>query len=419
MAFLGEDNPLTGTSGIILSESAAQGSVIRFIPLPGIYLSETNNPLERKTFPPCSIRQLTKSSDTELQLGRASFSESGNTVVFSSTGDPVDENPDGNEELFLLRQGDRRPVQLTDTGTGRNQYPVVSPDGRWVMYRSDADGIGGGLGQAVLVLMDLEQGSSRVLPGILAFPGNFDGTGQQLTYTAAGNPLGSNPGGNREIYLFDLGSETLSQLTNSSIGANFSPRLSSDGSRFAFLSTANIQGHNPDGNTFLFLADRGDSTILPVAQVAASGLLPDEVVFDMDAAGDRIAFNSKLDLVGQNPRHDWAAYLYDVPSSELHQINPPRYAARLSSMDLLGNRLALTSDGNPVQLNRDGNQEVLIWNEPSQIMEQVTRSRRALNFGGLLSSDGSQLLFISNADFTGENADRGPEVFLGSCPVEE
>jgi len=419
MTFLGEDNPLTGTSGIILSESAAQGSVIRFIPLPGIYLSETNNPLERKPFPPCSIRQLTKSSGTELELGRVSFSESGNTVVFSSTGDPVDKNPDGNEELFLLRHGARSPIQLTDTGTGRNQYPVVSPDGRWVMYRSDADGIGGGLGQAVLVLMDIEQGSSRVLPGILAFPGNFDGTGQQLTYTAAGNPLGSNPGGNPEVYLYDLGSETLSQLTNSSTDANFSPRLSSDGSRFAFLSTANIQGNNPGGNTFLFLADRGDSTIFPVAQVAAGGLLPDDVVFDMDAAGDRIAFQSKLDLVGQNPRHGWAVYLYDATTTELRQISPSRYSVRLSSMDSLGDRLALTSDGNPLQLNRDGNQEILIWNEPSQTLEQVTRSRRALNSGGLLSSDGSQLLFFSNADFTGENSDRGPEVFLGSCPVEE
>ncbi len=231
--------------------------------------------------------------------------------------------------------------------------------------------------------------------------------------------MGSNPGGNPEVFLFDLESETLSQLTNSATGANFSPRLSADGSRFAFLSTANIQGSNPDGNTLLILADRGAATFLPVAQVATGRLLPDDVVFDMDASGERIGFNSKLDLVGRNPSLDWATYLFDAGASELRQINPSRYAARMSSIDSLGKRLALTSDGNPLQLNRDGNQEVLIWNEPSQTLDQVTRSRRALNSGGVLSSDGLQLLFFSNADFTGENRDRGPEIFLGSCPADE
>ncbi len=193
MTFLGEDNPLTGTSGIVLSEAAGQGSVIRFVPLPGIYLSETNNLLERKAFPPCTIRQLTKSSGTELRLGRASFSESGNAVVFSSTGDPVDENPDGNEELFLFKQGDRRPVQLTRTTAGGNDFPVLSPAGRWVMYRSDADRIGGSAGQAVLVLMDVEQGSTSVLPGIAAFPGNFDGARTTVDLHGCGKPVGEQP----------------------------------------------------------------------------------------------------------------------------------------------------------------------------------------------------------------------------------
>lgn len=101
------------------------------------------------------LGQVTNSS-RESYIG--GISGNGRLIVFESTGDLATENPrnsDGNSEIFLFDYAQRRIYQITDTknvlfDTSReatqdnirilivNSRPVISNDGRWIAFSSNA-----------------------------------------------------------------------------------------------------------------------------------------------------------------------------------------------------------------------------------------------------------------------------------------
>lgn len=101
------------------------------------------------------IAQLTNSASESFAGG---MSGNGRFVVFESTGDLATENPrnsDGNSEIFLFDYAQRRIFQITDTKsvlfdtqaaatfnnvriTIVNTRPVISNDGKWIAFSSNA-----------------------------------------------------------------------------------------------------------------------------------------------------------------------------------------------------------------------------------------------------------------------------------------
>jgi uncharacterized protein (TIGR03437 family) len=237
-----------------------------------------------QTNPDPFVTQIT-SSPRESYAG--DISGNGRLVVIESTGDISTEktttrnNADGNREIFLLDYAQRRIFQITNTTSARvdttkpaldltsattavnfsnirvevsNNAPVLSNNGRWIAFYSNA-----------------------------STPFNFDGDANSAALIADGN---------QEIFLYfipatpavnlssgadpaavDLTSGTFTQITNTAAsrlptagGATFSPQVAFDNrevsvndnaSVVAFVSVKNLVGNgNADGSPEVFIYRR-------------------------------------------------------------------------------------------------------------------------------------------------------------------
>jgi hypothetical protein len=141
-------------------------------------------------------------------------------VVFSSNGDFVGENPDGNREVFVWTRGvitqvtHSLPSNCTSTCTPQpdcqlecgNVNPVGDRFGRFVAFESTED---------------LENDGAT----------------------------------NRRVFLYQFATSTLLRLSRSRFGENAHPRIS-NGRFVVWDSTANLTGLNPNGDRVIYLFDR-------------------------------------------------------------------------------------------------------------------------------------------------------------------
>ena len=165
----------------------------------------------------CSFTQIT--STTAGFTFEPSIDAAGTRIAFRSTANLTGENPNGNFEIFLF-----------DTTTGS--------------------------------LTQLTTGIGFVSPPIADFEINAAGT--RIAFASRANPTGENPDGNIEVFLFDIITSSLTQLTHTTNGFIGVPALNAAGTRITFASTANLTGENPDGNGEVFLFDTTTSTFTQI-----------------------------------------------------------------------------------------------------------------------------------------------------------
>jgi uncharacterized protein (TIGR03437 family) len=287
------------------------------------------------------------------------ISGDGRFVVIESTGDISTEkattgvnNADGNREIFLFDYAQRRIFQITNTTSARvntanpffpatnpndfsnikvevsNNQPVISHNGRWIAFMSNASTPGNFNGDAnaaalaadgnqeifiyqipAVPAVDLSDGSepafvnlaggpftritdtaaSRVpVPGsataspIVAFDNRdpaVDDTASVVAFVSTRNLLGGNADGSPEIYLYKRSPAptALVQLTATTpagreIPFSENPSLSADGSVIAFISNANLLTNNADHNAEVFLGSFNGTTAAVTRQVTQTSV---------------------------------------------------------------------------------------------------------------------------------------------------
>jgi Tol biopolymer transport system component len=138
---------------------------------------------------------------------------------------------------------------------------------------------------------------------------DFSDDGRTLAFSSSYDPLGTNADRNAEIFVYDLDTHTVRQITFSTGDANSNAQvsLSADGKRLAFSSTANLLGGNADGNQEIYVYDLIDDLLTQVTQTSGPGVYN----FEPSLSGDglTLAFTSSADLVGQNPTHQPQVFL--------------------------------------------------------------------------------------------------------------
>jgi len=130
---------------------------------------------------------------------------------------------------------------------------------------------------------------------------NADGT--RIAFVSDADLTGENPDGNREIFLFDTTTATFTQITDTTefragLPLSFSPSINADGTRIAFVSSADLTGGNPDGNREIFLFDTTTTTFTQITDTTPGRSFSPSI----NADGTRIAFHSSADLTGGEPR---------------------------------------------------------------------------------------------------------------------
>src|SRR6266436_1824581 len=156
----------------------------------------------------------------------------------------------------------RRITNTTEEGININ--PSISGDGRIVAFESTEDIAGaGGVDhfRAIRANIAVDPATFFQMGGTRAVAPAISQDGSRIAFASKDDPLGTNPDGNSEIFLFD--GAKLIQITNTSPGdianrvrnGNFQPSISDDGRFIAFSSNRDLVSQNSDGNLEIFIYD--------------------------------------------------------------------------------------------------------------------------------------------------------------------
>ena len=201
--------------------------------------------------------------------------------------------------------------------------------------------------------------------------------------------MGSNSDGNSEIFLWDA-SAGLSQITNTTSGTSFYPAINAVGNRISFVSRSNLVGSNGDGNSEIFLWDSSTG----FTQITNTSVLAgNSGISAINAAGNRIAFESNTNLVGSNGDANSEIFLWDASTGLTQITNTTIGTSLLPAIDAAGDRIAFRSDA-PLVSNSDRNSEIFLW-DASTGFTQVTNTTDGNSDSPAINAAGNRIAFHS------------------------
>ncbi len=361
------------------------------------------------------IGQITNSTVESFAGG---ISGDGRFVVFESTGNLATENPrnaDGNREIFLFDYAQRRTFQITNTTSLRNDTavgftlanikvlisnirPVISNDGRWIAFGSNA---------TTAVAGSMTPNTTN--------PGNFNAESFNPVAPATTPPNPLLVDGNTEMWLYEIPAAPAADLT----------------------SGAELPITDLSGGTFIRVTNTAPSR-LPFAGTATNPpvIADDNRDASINDNGNVIAFVSNRDLVttvgNASPNANDEIFTYVRASAATNQITvsprgtivDPIYNQN-PSISGLGTRVAFLSNAsNPFSLtvagtNTDRNVEIFYADldgttggtTDTSVKKQITTTTRTnpgdlvniLDLGKRISRDGRYIVFDSFADLASEH----------------
>lgn len=245
---------------------------------------------------------------------------------------------------------------------------------------------------------------------ILAAPSsNF--TGQVIAFESNCDLTGLNADGNREIFVYDEGAGTVTQITMTASCANTSPSIDDNDTGVAFDSDCIIDGANPDQNVEIFHWDGANSS--PVTNSAlCTNARP-----HLGKRGDLIAFDSNCDHVGLNS--DFSNEIFQgTITGIVQQITNDASLSGCGSFNpsstFAGGVLAFESDCDLAGSNGDGIGEIFSVVTGDGTVTQLTADPNDSGCSSRnpsIARDGGFVAFESDCDLTGGNGDEFTEIF--------
>jgi uncharacterized protein YjdB len=274
-----------------------------------------------------SLKQITDTTpggaNTRVQDGnfQPSMTDNGRFIAFSSNRNLAGQNADGNLEAFVFDTSSQTFTPVTNTlGVAGAGNVKVSGDGSHVAYVRDR-----GTDQNPnrdLVIFDRAAGSTQPIAvsvnSVALTSGRAisdDGTRVVYALQTATNTT--------QVFLFDAranGARQITSLTSRATDVPLDPTISGDGKRIAFATRRNPLGTNSDASVELFLYD------IPTGQLAqltnSTKEATAEVVSSLNDDGSVAVFNFPRVLTGAVANSDY------VNNSEIYSLT---IAARASS----------------------------------------------------------------------------------------
>lgn len=246
--------------------------------------------------------------------------------------------------------------------------------------------------------------------------------GSLLVFVSDQDFAGMNVDGNLEIFLYDVFSETFTQITDTTGNLNISPTMSGDGSLVVFRSTHDLTGFNPDGNSELFLLKTDTLTLSQITDTTGGGSIANENP-NINSDGTHIAFQSNRDFTGMNADGNKEIFLLDIVGLVFTQITDTTVIDHndMPAISFDGSQVSFQSEGDLTGDNADLSEELFLYDAVTDTITQVTKSTDSTfqsNRFSSFSPDGTLIAFMSNLDLTGENP-AGNEIFLYDIVTKE
>jgi subtilisin-like proprotein convertase family protein len=234
-----------------------------------------------------------------------------------------------------------------------------------------------------------------------------------LVFVSSANLTGDNPGAQEQVFAHD--GFAYQRLTAASSGRFSKPAVSANGRWVAFASTANLTGQNSDGNWEIFRVDRQTLTTVQVTNTLSCQNSAPSIADD--ATGNAVAFITTCSLPGlPNPDGNpelafWNGTNFTGTSTAGCQNYAPSLARQQTRY------VAFVSTCNFTGSNSDGNPEIFRWDRQTSSFQQLTNTTTAVaNDTPSIDRTGTRVVFVSNGNFSGSNADGSYEVFLWQSP---
>ena len=213
-------------------------------------------------------------------------------------------------------------------------------------------------------------------------------------------------------------------VTQYALGVNSQPSVNSDGTRVVFWTTGRLTGQNPDGNIEVFLADveGGGVEYTQITSSTGSILGGFNLAPVIDDTGERIAFFSDRDLVGQNGEGNFEVFLAEVPegaSPTLVQVTQtPGGVNILPDISGDGRFVAFASDNDLTQTGQQIDGQTEVYRAEVGQSGEVTFTRvttisgeSGANDQPAINQDGRFVAFVSDQNYSGMNPDGNREIF--------
>lgn len=254
-----------------------------------------------------------------------------------------------------------------------------------------------------------------------------------VAFSGNANPANDNaePDPNFEIFLWSrkrfleegqpggqgLRNGGIVQVTHTVDGDCFAPAVNASGA-VAFLSTADITGENPDGNTELFLWKRGNFRQISNTTSGTIGAPR------WAAGGGLLVFEAAADLVRKNPDESSEIFAWD--GRRLRQVTEGTTGGSFSPFaDARGRVVAFVSDGDVLPgglAPASGAREVVLADRFGREVRQVTfsddgfdsESPRISGSGGFV-----RLTWISSSNLDGRNSNNTRRIYRQLVPARE
>ena len=250
------------------------------------------------------LNQLTHTnSDTEsARLTEGNFepsiSNDGRWITFVSNRNLTSPSP---QELFLIDTITGTIIQLTTSTVGSPQHPNINADGTRIFFIQKSPESN----TAELVYFDVGSKTARVVASNinelkLSPGGAISNDGHRLVYSATTSENQS------QVFLFDLRlgeSRQLTKLGTRSTDVSLNPSISGDGKRVTFATRRRVDKAS-DGSVEVYLVDIPTSTIQQLTDAPASATA--EVISSVNQDGSVVAFNFPRVLSGSLTNTDLA-----------------------------------------------------------------------------------------------------------------
>jgi Tol biopolymer transport system component len=214
---------------------------------------------------------------------------------------------------------------------------------------------------------------------------------------------------------------------------NNDPAINAAGTRIAFVSAANLAGENPGLFAQIYLYDTGSNSFTQITDVNADNWCEGCPSFahvnnpSISDDGTRIVFESNDDLTGDNADHNKELFLYRATTGQLAQITNTLGIAGDSVDNVLpaisgnGRRIAFVTQYDPSGA-LDDNGEIAVYDVPSDSFVRVTDTEydgSSFNTSPTISRDGESIGFVSRFDLTGANPNHYTQLFMFDYPSRQ
>lgn len=348
----------------------------------------------------------------------AFLSGDGTTIVFSSNADYLGTNTTHWTELFAVQRDGSGLRQLTTAGAAPGRIRVNDAATRIVFEsRSDLTGQNPARRSNVFEILSdgtgLRQLTVSADPNDVSFLGGISGNGAKVAYGSTADPFGTNLNRNHELYVVNWDGTGLKQLTKDTIAQNYwnvAGSLSDDGTR-VFFSSDQRSGTNTDGNTEVW---KIGSDGRGLAALTTTTFQPGCREAEAAGSGNRVAFVASGGALpgGSNPDKGKELAIVDSSGTGARQLTITVTAeARRPDVTPDGACVVFVSDADLTGGNASRTPQLFRMQADGSGTFQVTSLASGSVEAPSVSHDGQTIVFVHDGNPTGGNADGSAEVF--------